>query len=572
MRTNRAQAATLLLLVGALLLPGLERRTVIRTQETRVLLTAREMAHDGNWLVPHYMGQVRLEKPPFMYWLVGTIFRLTNSATTPAYARLLSALFAAALALLIGFGGRALVGQRAAFLAGTVAPTSLLFVRYGGLAETDMPLTLFTTAAVLAGLHALRNAQRAAPWVACGLCMGVGFMFKGPAALFIPLLTIFGWRVTRMDQRVALNGKGLALGLLLFLLVAAPWYIAVSAQPLPETLPGKIFTGELGKIVEGYGHVRPFYYYLLRLPLYLLPWGLALPFACVWTVQAARRREGARLLLVWWLVALLLLSVVRKKQEHYALLMLPPSALMLGVFFECALEPARGWAARVGRVCIAMIVAVMGLAGLGAAGWSLFRTGDVGGVVFGGLAALIAGYAFRRRAGTYARPWVMVHVLMIVCATAYTVVFHDRHRPASVIPEFARAGRRYVDAHPGAGFFATPGHVDSLTFYFGRVPTPVPDPATFQRRAQPGAFLVAVGDEDRPLDFAAIPGVPLVDMQRGPLRCALYRKAEQPATGPPLEREQSSSQGRVLFPSSHRTGLVDHTSGSSECHLLGEQQ
>ena len=33
----------------------------------------------------------------------------------------------------------------------------------------------------------------------------------------------------------------------------------------------------------------------------------------------------------------------------------------------------------------------------------------------------------------------------------------------------------------------------------------------------------------------------------------------------------SSSQGRLPSPSSHRTGLVGHTSGSSECHLLGEQ-
>lgn len=37
--------------------------------EARNMVTAREMVHDGNWLVPTMNGDLRLEKPPLPTWL-----------------------------------------------------------------------------------------------------------------------------------------------------------------------------------------------------------------------------------------------------------------------------------------------------------------------------------------------------------------------------------------------------------------------------------------------------------------------------------------------------------------------
>src|SRR5436190_11120232 len=56
----------------ALLLCGLGSAPVRRTQEARVLETAREMVGEDfrRWLIPHLNGRVRLEKPPLAYWLV----------------------------------------------------------------------------------------------------------------------------------------------------------------------------------------------------------------------------------------------------------------------------------------------------------------------------------------------------------------------------------------------------------------------------------------------------------------------------------------------------------------------
>ena len=55
------------LLAGLFL--GNTDRAVDKIQEARIAETAREMVVDGDWLVPHYNGEVRLQKPPLTYWL-----------------------------------------------------------------------------------------------------------------------------------------------------------------------------------------------------------------------------------------------------------------------------------------------------------------------------------------------------------------------------------------------------------------------------------------------------------------------------------------------------------------------
>src|SRR5947209_20225411 len=78
-RSPRPPRAMLLcwLIAGALLLAFVGGPEVTRTQEARVLETAREMLGGGwrEWLVPHINGKVRLEKPPLAYWLAAGGFK-----------------------------------------------------------------------------------------------------------------------------------------------------------------------------------------------------------------------------------------------------------------------------------------------------------------------------------------------------------------------------------------------------------------------------------------------------------------------------------------------------------------
>lgn len=70
----------ILLVLLALLLPalllGLADRPVYKIQEVRIAETAREMLASGDWVVPRYNGELRLQKPPLPYWITAGSYQL----------------------------------------------------------------------------------------------------------------------------------------------------------------------------------------------------------------------------------------------------------------------------------------------------------------------------------------------------------------------------------------------------------------------------------------------------------------------------------------------------------------
>jgi 4-amino-4-deoxy-L-arabinose transferase-like glycosyltransferase len=88
------------------------------------------------------------------------------------------------------------------------------------------------------------------------------------------------------------------------------------------------------------GHVRPFYFYLLLLPVVVLPWGLS---PGLWASRPwLRIRDGSHIgqrelrtlqfLAAWCVGELLVFSVISGKQPHYLLPVLPAMVLIFGYF------------------------------------------------------------------------------------------------------------------------------------------------------------------------------------------------------------------------------------------------
>src|SRR5438094_9141745 len=75
---SRTRGIVLLLSSLVLMFLFLGTPPVQRTQEARVLETAREMLgqrwHD--WLIPRLNGELRLAKPPLAYWLAAGAFKI----------------------------------------------------------------------------------------------------------------------------------------------------------------------------------------------------------------------------------------------------------------------------------------------------------------------------------------------------------------------------------------------------------------------------------------------------------------------------------------------------------------
>lgn len=357
----------LILLCAALFGPGLGESTASRQQELRVLLCARDMAEGGDWVIPHFLGQERLRKPPLMYWMVAQAFRLAGSTESLAAARAVSALAATALVLACFLLGRRLLGRRAAFFGALILATSVGILYHGRLAETDMAQALFCTLTIFMLYEALVSGRFAAWWFA-GLFGGLGFMIKGPASLAMPAAAALAYLALTKFSRVTAPGRpvfaasrgrmltGTLLALGLGACIAAPWYVLVAART--ATTNSQV-SNEMTRLLAESTHAGPMAFYFYTLPIRMGVWGLAVPVAVVAAWRLLRHHRGPRWLLGWLLSTFLILTAISSKQPHYALLLLPSTALLTGWLLsrarfrvraaQAGVTPARNPRARLAR-------------------------------------------------------------------------------------------------------------------------------------------------------------------------------------------------------------------------------
>ena len=57
----------------------------LNNHECLVSVTAREMLETGDWVLPRFNGEVRLQKTPLCYWLVASVAKAKLSQKTSIY-------------------------------------------------------------------------------------------------------------------------------------------------------------------------------------------------------------------------------------------------------------------------------------------------------------------------------------------------------------------------------------------------------------------------------------------------------------------------------------------------------
>lgn len=516
-------ALFLLLLCLLVLLPGLDRLPVARMPELRVLLTAREMNDSGDWLVPRFLGEERLRKPPVMYWLCAAAMRVADGhETSPVAGRLVGVLFATALVLAIHRFGARLVGPRRAFLAAVIAASTLLFLHHARLAQTDFTFTFFIFLAGMAGYAAVTQPRHWRWWLLMGAAMGAGFMVKGPAAMAIPALGLLVYAgLTPRHRSRAIAGR-LVMALLLCLAMALPWYLAILFKSGDPAAAIRQIQQEVdSNYIEGH-RKEPLLFYFYTLPDVLLPWGALLPFALWGMWRRARHHQGTRFLLCWFAATFVLLTFNSGRREHYTTLLFAQSVLALGWYvghvhraLRCRLRPVVGW------LLVAML-ALVALAGTATALTPAFRSGLplLPCLVAGPLAALVAVLALRRR--TPSRSVAAIGLGLALLVVPYMTVLNPLKDGRSILAPFASDVLRRVP--PGQAIHIAGPHAASLVFYLHRPFVLCASPGDPLSDAASGDAVVLTGKRSRPLPDAVAALRPLIDASNRDLRCLLYRK------------------------------------------------
>lgn len=300
--------------------------------ESYFALGARLMIERGEWLTPHAPDEQVLNKPPLTYWLIGFSYKIFGASYGAA--RVPGVIAALCTLGVIYFLGFRFGGVREGVLAAAMLATSYLFLSFARMAMSDMLLTLFVTIGLACfTILITSNSNRAKALVLVGyVALGLGVLTKGPIA-FVLVAAPIGTELLISRDRSKVRKLRPLLGLITFLIVAAPYFVFVysrlGAEPLRFFFIGENvqrFTGGIYAWSQS-----PFWYEFAAFFSDFAPWSLLIPIAVWfdWKHRASTDRS-TRILYLWLVWTIVLFSISNFKLDYYLLPAMPAAALIVG--------------------------------------------------------------------------------------------------------------------------------------------------------------------------------------------------------------------------------------------------
>ncbi|MFK7742558.1 MAG: ArnT family glycosyltransferase [Planctomycetota bacterium] len=227
--------AGFLLVSIALLVPCIWSESSITGQDEYWLSfrTVLEMQDRGEWLTPYVNDQVRLQKPPLLYWLMRGSFWLLGP--TLFAARIWTVLAGAAMALYSARIRRRLFGGTG-YLAGLLVLGAAGVAVESRRAMFDLPVGALCTMAMHYALSWHATARRG-PALKMAVCIGLAAMTKGPVGLWFfaaPILAaaFFTAPVRVVARSIRSKLRHIVAAIAVAAAVALPWPIwAQQAHP-----------------------------------------------------------------------------------------------------------------------------------------------------------------------------------------------------------------------------------------------------------------------------------------------------------------------------------------------------
>lgn len=259
-----------LLLGFALLISllGLGSHSIYILDEAKNVEAAREMWESASWFFPTFNGEPRYDKPPLHYFFFGLAFKLFG--VNAFAARFFPALAGWVCSLLVFLRVRDRLGEKAANWSLGALIASLQWGIQFRLAVPDPFLILFLTATILQlEVYFSRHQHFKTHLRLASVFLGLAFLSKGPIAVVLVLGTVFTY-VLFQGNYPKKSWKDFLdpISIILFCLVALPWYALVYLYYGADWLEQFIFTHNLSRFsqpMEGHGGAfyLPFLFALL---------------------------------------------------------------------------------------------------------------------------------------------------------------------------------------------------------------------------------------------------------------------------------------------------------------------
>jgi 4-amino-4-deoxy-L-arabinose transferase-like glycosyltransferase len=386
------------LAITAFYLFGLGALPLVGPDEPRYAQVAREMFARRDLITPTLGGHPWFEKPPLLYWLMMTSYRLvgvteyaarlgpaicglltgvsvlwlgksverTNATTDPKNATHLGEW--SALVYLSSFGAIAFSRAASFDIVLTMTLTGALscfFLWHIGGSANLVPLSasgegLGERRASIAtpplsphrergGAEFLRsNAKRSALLAAFYFFVGLSLLAKGLVGIVLPFGIIGAYFLILRERPTRKFAFSLLWGLPIALIVAASWYGPMIYRHGWTFIDQFIVEHHFARFLSNkYHHPQPFYFYVPVVLLMVLPWAVVLIAGLItarrWNWRGKGNIDLMRVFtLAWVVIPVVFFSLSKSKIPGYVLPVLPATALLIGERVNCFVQANRG--------------------------------------------------------------------------------------------------------------------------------------------------------------------------------------------------------------------------------------
>jgi len=191
--------------------------------------TTKEMIQHQSWLTPYIFDEPQFEKPIMFFWLM--IAAVKAFGLNPFTARLIPSLFG-----IIGVGVTYWLGwmifrrKTVGFLSAFVLSTSSIYLALSRSVLTDMTFSILVVISIGFFYLGMTDEDKRTRGLILGFVFsGLAVLTKGLLGFLFPFLTMILFVCYKRDFSL-FKHKGMFWGIIVFLVIAAPWHIEMYRQ------------------------------------------------------------------------------------------------------------------------------------------------------------------------------------------------------------------------------------------------------------------------------------------------------------------------------------------------------
>ncbi len=288
----------------------------------------REMLINHNYITTYLNGEVRFDKPILFYWLQLLSFKIYGLYE-------FGARFPSALSAVLWFFATFIFVKRffdkdVAFWSFFLMATTLQISIIAKASIADSLLN-FTIALSMFNIYLYYSTKKEKYLYFLSIFIALGTLTKGPIAILIPLATSFLFFLIQRELKLFFKALFNLKALLLFLIIATPWYFAEYLSEGDAFIKGFFLKHNINRFnISMESHSGPLFYYLIVIFIGLIPFS-SLILTIFRDLKEKLKNPLTLFLFIWFLSVFLFFSFSGTKLPHYIIYGYTPLIILMAI-------------------------------------------------------------------------------------------------------------------------------------------------------------------------------------------------------------------------------------------------